>query len=239
MTVARPANRGSGVSRPFLYIYLRYACPADRLTLRKLASADYQGWAGRTPSRRPLGASGAPTTTGNRVMSKIHIILLIVAGIAGLFYPVLRRVNFAKTSTSIEKQKSKKKTRQKSAKTISAITVISFLVLLAAFGRWNSGREIENLKENKCYTIGKVRKFVSVPKGRHGYEYEFFVNGEKFESYFNCSRADRAFIDKKFRVVYQCDHPPNSSMLIFPSSFNLYNEVFPDSLSWVRQFAVH
>lgn len=127
--------------------------------------------------------------------------------------------------------------RQKTnPKTLQTIVIIGGIILLAFLARWNSQRAVDNRKNNKCYAIGRITRYVFIPKGRQGFEFEFFVDGSKYESYHFFPRDVGSFTNKKFPVVYECDNPSNSNMLIFPGDFRQNNEVFPDSLSWVRQY---
>jgi hypothetical protein len=117
------------------------------------------------------------------------------------------------------------------------LTVICAISIFVVYGYLNNKQHIELFNANKCYTIGKVTKFESLYKAGSGFVYEFNAKGKKYSGRHNRAIKNAPFQDKKFIVVYRCDNPEYSTILIFPRDFEAHNEIFPDSMKWVLPYS--
>lgn len=68
--------------------------------------------------------------------------------------------------------------------------------------------------------------------------YEFNILGKAYkgEAMYSIGQGNYSdFLNKKFPVIYEKDHPDNSGLLLSPYDFKEYNIPYPDSLKWVKE----
>jgi len=94
------------------------------------------------------------------------------------------------------------------------------------------------IQRNKGITTGKI---TDIGKDYRSWAFLLFytyqVDGKRFVNHWSGRMISGKYIDefkdKSFIVVYSTKDPENSSLVIFPNEYEIYDLVFPDSLSWV------
>ena len=107
------------------------------------------------------------------------------------------------------------------------------IFVLILFGLTSCNYYYQVIKESPCYTIGTV---VDTRYGNGtSFIYTFKV-GNKFykkNSLTTVYGSAYQFIGKKFLVVYNCNNPNFSLLLVKPDDYLKWDLVYPDSLKWV------
>lgn len=109
--------------------------------------------------------------------------------------------------------------------TIVAIVFLLFLTVLFIHGFYYR----QQIKENKCISVGVIVDRSGNTRGGDYYDYKFSYNTIVYKgAYSNGFASDlRGY---KFPVVFNCNNPHQSIMLITPNKFREYGYNFPDSL---------
>lgn len=113
------------------------------------------------------------------------------------------------------------------------LTILLLTIILLVFGYYSNKQRYDKLNINKCYATGHISKFESRFRGGAGYLYEFTVNGKTYSDSYSYPDNNAPFDNKTFTVVYECNNPDNHALLIFKKDFEKYDEIFPDSMSWL------
>ena len=104
-----------------------------------------------------------------------------------------------------------------------------------------STKRINKLKKFGIVKIGFIYDYNLATKGSGStLSYDFIAEGKKISSskrYLRLSlSAAPNFRDRYFPVLYVPGDPSNNTLLTTPDDFGSFGMLYPDSLSWVRQY---
>lgn len=117
------------------------------------------------------------------------------------------------------------------------IVMAVFTMLFLAFGLWMGNQRANRLYEDGYWTNGVIVERSTDYKGRLAFNYEFYVNGKKYDNQASGMgirpEMYREFIGKSLPVVYNSKDPSESDMLLRPIDFSSHGRELPDSLFWI------
>lgn len=115
------------------------------------------------------------------------------------------------------------------------VIILAISIILAV--RSNQKR-ISDILESPSYADGSLID-IRFEKGKTTIgDFTFKVSGVQYQSSKGDGRLQhlsKFVFNRKFPVIYNTHDPRKNDLLIFPSDFEKYNVVFPDSLNWIRK----
>lgn len=111
--------------------------------------------------------------------------------------------------------------------------IILFFVLLIFFIQGQFKKR--GLKECHKFATGKINAIFDIGSAPNGTNYIYKINGVEYESLIT-GKYYYGLVNKKFPVIYKCDEPDFSKILIEPDDFKEFGYKYPDSLKWVLKY---
>jgi hypothetical protein len=132
---------------------------------------------------------------------------------------------------------------QHSKNTITAVALITLFLFYFIYDTTKK-RKTERILKNskKMITICNILSANDYYRPREVvFFYSFQANGKIYKNsdvieVKNPKEFSSKIISKNFYVLYDSLNPQHNAILITPSTFSKYGVMFPDSLTWVKQY---